>query len=87
VIKIKELKIGKITHYYDKIGVAVVALENTLLLEDEITIVNNHNKFKQIVRSMQLEHKQLTSAKKGQSIGLKVDQPVKTGSLVLKVKS
>lgn len=87
MIKIKELKIGKITHYYDKIGVAVVALENTLLLEDEITIVNNHNKFKQIVRSMQLEHKQLTSAKKGQSIGLKVDQPVKTGSLVLKVKS
>ncbi len=75
-------KIGKITHYYDKIGVAVVELATNLSVGDTIRISGHDQEFTQTVTSMQIEHKQLEKAKKGQEIGLKVDQPVKEGDQV-----
>lgn len=78
-------KVGKITHYYDKIEVAVVELTATLNVGDNIKIVGQEREFTQTVSSIQIEHQQLQSAKKGQIIGLKVDQPVKENYLVYKV--
>jgi len=40
--------------------------------------------FTQEVSSMQVEHKSVDSAKSGDSVGLKVDQPVKENSKVFK---
>lgn len=77
--------IGKITHYYDKIRVAVVALNNALASGDKIKIGKDENFFEQEVKSMQVEHQKLEKAKKGQEIGLKVKKEVKEGDLVFKV--
>ena len=76
--------VGKITHYYDKIGVAVVDLTGPLSAGDQIKFVKDEEEFTQTVDSMQVEHKNITKAKKGDSLGLKVDQAVKTGALVYK---
>lgn len=80
-----DLKVGKITHYFDKIGVAVVELEETLKVGDQIKITGHGDEFTQTVTSMQIEHQPIQEAKKGESIGLKVDQPVKEGDEVYKI--
>lgn len=78
-------KIGKITHYFDKIGVAVLELSAKLKAGERIKISGHDNEFEQEITSMQIEHEQVPEADKGQSIGLKVDQPVKEGDEVYKV--
>ena len=81
-----DVRVGKITHYYDKIGVAVVELEGTLKEGDEIRISGHGNEFTQKAESMQIEHEQVKKAKKGDAVGLKVEQPVKDGDEVFRVK-
>ncbi|MBI4990844.1 hypothetical protein HZB96_02000 [Candidatus Gottesmanbacteria bacterium] len=79
-----DVKVGKITHYYDKIGVAVLELVKPLSVGDKIKISGHDKEFTQEVVSMQVEHKEIKKAKKGDSIGLKVDQPVKENDQVYK---
>lgn len=77
--------IGKVTHYYDKIGVAVVELSTgKLKVGDELKFQQAENEFTQKVTSLQIEHKSVDSVKKGDAFGLKVDQPVKDGAKVYK---
>ena len=78
-------KVGKVTHYYDKIGVAVLDLTAGLKLGDKIKIVKDAEELEQEVKSMQVEHKEVKSAKKGDSVGMKVDQPVKRKAEVYKL--
>lgn len=70
------------THYYDKIGVAVVKLSQTMKKGDKIKISGHDKEFAQVVDSMQVEHQQIVEAKKGDEVGLKVDQPVKESDVV-----
>lgn len=77
--------VGKVTHYYNKIGVAVVELEDELRLGDEISIEGKTTNFRQKVESMQIEHKPVEIAKAGDSIGLKVIEKVREGDRVYKL--
>lgn len=69
--------VGKVTHYFDKISVAIVKLEGTLKLGENIFIEGHGRSFTQKVISIQQEHEPLTVAKKGQIIGMKTVQPTK----------
>jgi putative protease len=81
-----DFKIGKVTHYYDKIGVAVVELDGGLSKGDKIKFVRGgEDMFEQEVKSMQIEHDKIDSAKKGDIVGLKVDQEVKEDAEVYKI--
>ncbi len=80
-----DIKMGTITHYYGKIGVGVIKLSKDLAVGDMIKVKGHDREFTQSVTSMQLEHEALQKAKKGQSIGLKLDQVAKPGSEVYKV--
>ncbi len=81
-----DFKIGKVTHYYDKIGVAVVELDSGLSNGDKIKFVRGgEDMFEQEVKSMQIEHDKIDSAKKGDVVGLKVDQEVKEDAEVYKI--
>jgi len=77
----KGKEIGKITHYFNKIGVAVLELTSGLKVGDTIIIASHHGDFEQAVDSMQVEHAQVTSAKSGDAVGLKVGQSVKEGDI------
>lgn len=77
-------QVGKITHYYDKAGVAVVELSETLAIGDMITVQHGETSFNQTVQSMQLDHENVNEATAGTSVGLKVDQKVKPGATVLR---
>lgn len=77
--------IGKVTHYFSKIGVAVVELSDSLKVGDTIRIVGGETDFNQTVESMEVEHKKVNEAKAGDSIGLKVEQKVREGYKVYKL--
>lgn len=76
-------KIGKVTHYYDKIGVAIVDLAGNLKLGDSVTFKKGDDELlTQTVESMQIEKAGVDKAGKGDIIGLKVEEPVKEGAEV-----
>jgi len=74
--------VGKITHFFDKISVAVIELFGTLREGDKIRIKGSTTDFEQTVNSMQIEHETIEEANAGQSIGLKVSEKVRPGDEV-----
>lgn len=78
------IEIGSIGHFFSKIGVAVVNLSLPLSVGDCILVKGPCTDFEQTVESMQIERKTLQRAEGGQSIGLKVNQPVKEKDVVYK---
>jgi translation elongation factor EF-1alpha len=68
-----ETEIGRVTHYFSKIGVA--ALEITageLKVGDTIHIKGHTSDFTTTIESIQIEHEQVQVAKVGDNIGIKV---------------
>jgi putative protease len=76
--------IGKITHYFTKIGVAVIELSGELKVGDKISVEGATTNIKQTVDSMQIEHKSVQAAGKGQSIGLRISDRAREGDDVFK---
>ena len=83
----KELiEVGRVTHYFTKISVAVVELKASLAVGDRILIKGSTTDFEQVVESMQIEHKDVQRAEAGQSIGLKVKERVRENDTVYKIQ-
>lgn len=82
----KEKPIGQVTHYFSNIKVAVIDLSSPLKRGDKIRIAGGEETdFEQEVDSMQIDHKEVGSAKKGDSVGMKVQEKVREGYKVFKV--
>jgi len=75
-------KIGTVTHWYDKIGVAVVKLSGPLAKGDRIKIKKGDEEFEDTVSSLQIDHKDADSAKKGDDAAIKILQKAKEGAEV-----
>jgi putative protease len=78
------IEIGRVTHFFSKISVAVIELTAPLAVGDTILIKGPTTDFEQAVESMQIEHKNVQRAEAGQSIGLKVAQRVREKDTVYK---
>ncbi|HID60525.1 MAG TPA: translation elongation factor-like protein [Hadesarchaea archaeon] len=78
--------VGKISHYFTKIGVGVVELSDEIKVGDKISIEGATTNIQQTIDSMQIEHENVQSAGAGQSIGLKVRDRVREGDLVYKLE-
>jgi putative protease len=78
--------VGKVTHYFTKIGVAVIELESAVAVGDKISIEGATTNLQQKIDSMQVDHKDVESAKKGDAIGMKVKDRVRGGDQVYKVE-
>ena len=76
--------IGKVTHYFDKIGVAVVKPGKGAGLKngDSVQFKGGERDFTQAISSLQVGHKDVEEVKAGDDFGLKVDQAVKEGDEV-----
>ena len=81
-----EKEIGKVTHWYDKIGVAVIKLSGPLKAGDQIKIRRGEEEFDADISSMQIDHESVSSAKKGDDIAIKLPQKTKEGAVVFLVK-
>ncbi len=80
----EERLVGKITHYFGNIGVAVIKLNDALKVGDTVRIVGGEADFTQIIESMEIEHKKAKIAKAGSSVGFEVKQKVREGYKVYK---
>lgn len=81
----EEKLIGEITHYFGHIGVGIILLNDELRVGDKIRIKGVSSEFEQTVDSMQVDHKEITMAKAGDEVGLKMGQKVRDGEQVFKI--
>jgi translation elongation factor EF-1alpha len=81
----KEERIGRISNYYNKLGVATIVIENELAVGDRIHIKGHTTDFTQNLESMQIEHKKVEHAKEGDSIGIKIKEHAREHDVIYKV--
>lgn len=81
----EEKQIGKITHYFGKIGVGIIELTDSLKVGDKIHIKGHSEDFEQSVDSMRIEYKEITEGKAGDSVGVKVSAKVRDNDIVYKI--
>lgn len=81
-LKMADKKIGTITHFFDKISVGIIKLDGKLKVGDKIKIQGGTTNFEQEVSEIQLEHASIPEGKKGQEVGIKVNEKVKEGNQV-----
>jgi putative protease len=81
-----EEKIGFVSNYFGKISVAAVEITNgAIAVGDRLHFLGHTTDFESTIHSMQVEHKAVTGAKKGDSVGIHVVEKVREGDKVYKI--
>lgn len=78
------MEIGEVRNYFDHVKAAAIKLSKPLKIGEKIQIKGGNVDFEQVVKSMQIDRKSVTSAKKGDEIGIIVPQRVRKGYKVFK---
>lgn len=82
-----EKLVGRVKHFYPHIPAMILELEDDLKIGDEIIVrkKNGEERFRQVIESMEIEHKKIQEANVGQEVAVKVIGKTKEGDLVYKV--
>lgn len=78
--------IGKVTHFYGEIKVGILKFSKPVKVGVEIEIKGATTDFSQKIKSMQYDHKEIPAAKKGQEVGIKMEDKVREGDEVFEIK-
>lgn len=85
--KAKVLKpVGEVTHFFDKIKVAIVKFVKPMKVGATIHVYGKHTDLTFDIGSMQHDHKAITTAPKGKEVGIKVKKEVRAGDKVFHKK-
>jgi translation elongation factor EF-1alpha len=79
------LLIGRVTHYFGHLSVAVLELTGELNTGDTIMVLGHTTDLTQHVESMEIEHHKIQVAGPGMEVALQVPEPVRSGDKVYKV--
>ena len=83
-----EQKIGVVTHYFGKIGVAALSIvDGELGVGDTIHVIGHTTDFTQEVESMQVDHATVETARTGDEVAIKTAEYVRENDEVFKVES
>lgn len=80
-----EKEIGKVSDYFDHVGAIAMKLKAPLKIGDKIKLMGGEVEFEQEVESMQIDRKDVKSAKKGDEVGILVKQKARKGYKVYKI--
>lgn len=80
----EEQQLGKIVHYFDKIGVGVIKLDAALSVGDTIHVKGKTSDFEQAVGSMQVDKEPVQSGTKGDEVAVKLEGKAKEGDMIYK---
>jgi hypothetical protein len=80
-----EKQIGQVTHYFGRIGVAVLELSGGLKVGDVVHIQGHITDFTQEVESLEIEHQKVQSVGPGADVALKLAERARKGDAVYKV--
>ncbi len=78
-------RIGEVTHYFNHLSVAVLALEQDLRLGDLVQFLGANTDFGQEVTSMQMDHQPVTEVAAGQEVAVRVRRRVRRGDFLYRV--
>ena len=82
-----EEKVGVVTDYLDRIGVAVIHLsDGELRVGGRVRIAGRTTEFTQTVESLQIEHQPVAEASRGSEAAMKVQGPVRRHDQVFRVR-
>lgn len=82
----KELKVGIVTNYYRKISVAAIKItDGNITVGDTLLFSCYCKDIETCVNSMEIYHKPVQIAKKGDSVGILVPERVHKGDEVYKL--
>ena len=82
----KTPSIGRVIHFYDRISVAIIELNETLRIGDAVVFKHGSVEVAQVIGSMQINHVAVPSAKKKQVVGVKTTASVPKGAQVMPMK-
>jgi hypothetical protein len=71
--------IGEVTHFFDRISVAVIRLSADVSVGDWVQFYGTHTQFVQQVESMQIEHQPVDSAPAGSEVAIQTISPARKG--------
>ncbi len=74
--------VGVVTHYFSRLSVAAILLDDELYLEDWVLFNGPHTQFEQQVLSMQINHQAVEQGLPGEEIAIQVDDVVRAGDEV-----
>jgi len=77
--------VGTVTHYFSNISVAIIKVSAAIKVGGKIRIKGHTTDFEQEIESMQVDHKDVKNAKKGDDIGMKVADHVREHDIVYKI--
>ena len=81
-----EEKIGIVEHFFTSVSVAAIKItEGELKIGDTIHFVGAHTDFKQKISSMQIDRNPVNNVKKGDAVGIKVQEKVREHDIVYKI--
>lgn len=80
----QEREIGTVTHYFGHVNVGIIELSDALKIGEKIHVKGHTTDITQVVDSMQIEHANVTEAKKGDSVGVKLTVKVHPKDKVFK---
>ena len=81
-----EKLIGEVTNYFKQVKAAAVKLTQPLQVGEKVKITGGEKSFEMTVDSMQIDREEITTAKKGDEIGLLVPEDVHKGYKVFKIE-
>jgi hypothetical protein len=82
-----EEEIGRVTHFFPKIGVAMIEITaGSLKVGETIRVKGHTSDFTQTVESLRQENLSVPEVNQGVSAGLKVKELVREGDKIYKVK-
>ena len=82
----KEVEVGTVMHFFDKAGVAAITMSGgKLAVGDTLHIKGHTTDVTVTVESMQVDHKPVDKASKGDDVGVKIDEKVREHDTVFKV--
>ena len=74
--------VGVVTHYFSRLGVAAILLDDELYLEDWVLFNGPHTQFEQQVLSMQINREAVEQGLPGEEVAVQVDDVVRVGDEV-----
>ena len=70
-------EVGEVFTYFSNAGVAAINLSGNLKVGDKVHVKGHTTDFEQEVNSMQIDSKEVSKGKKGDKVGIKVEEKVR----------
>ena len=80
-----EAEIGRVTHYYSHLNVAVLERMDHLKVGETVHFLGHTTDFTQRVTSMEIDHHHVVAVNPGDNVALKVTEPVREHDVIYRV--